>query len=191
MFMGRKKPRFHCKSEAQKRAIAASCAKRAEEKKKQVQAQAQKPRFKLPLKDGGRRWNIYKVSNSILNGKQDGAVHGGLVLDEMNNNVMLAQLTHSFKKGKRNNLPIRNLDSTDLDKDGNLQKSYLERRLIVSTKRGGNEFGIDISALNGQMNDLQFTKKEKQAILDELSHLSTAEERYQLFEKLAKEKADF
>ena len=187
--MGRKKPRFHCKSEAQKRAIAANCAKRAKQKKQEKQI-TNAP-FKLPLKNGGRRWNIYKVSNSILNGKQDGAVHGGLVLDEMNDNVMLAQLTHSSKKGKRNNLPIRNLDSTDLDKDGNLQKSYLERRLIVSTSRGGNEFGINISALNGQMNDLQFTEDEKQAILDELSHLSTAEERYQLFEKLAKEKADF
>ena len=40
------------------------------------------------------------------------------------------------------------------------------------------------------MNDLQFTEDEKQAVLNELSHLSTAEERYQLFEKLAKEKAD-
>jgi hypothetical protein len=35
------------------------------------------------------------------------------------------------------------------------------------------------------------TKEEKQKILDELSNLSTAKEKYQLFEKLAKEKADF
>ena len=50
--------------------------------------------------------------------------------------------------------------------------------------------GIDISALRGQMNDLNFTEEEKQEILVKLSNLSTAEERYQLFEKLAKEKAD-
>ena len=187
--MGRKKPRFHCKTEAQKKAIAASCAKRAEEKKKQVQVP--KPQFKLPLKEGGRRWNIYKTPNYILNGKQDGDVHGGLVLDELNDNVILVQVTHKPRKGKRNNIPVRNLESTDLDEMGKLRESYLERRLIVSLERNGVKRGIENTALKAQKNDLQFTKEEKQAILDELSGLSTAEERYQLFEKLAKEKADF
>ena len=38
------------------------------------------------------------------------------------------------------------------------------------------------------MNDLQFTEKEKKTILEELSHLSTSEERYKLFKELAKRK---
>ena len=185
--MGRKKPRFHCKTEAQKKAIAASCAKRAAEKKKQ--AQAQKPRFKLPLKDGGRRWNIYRVPNYILNGKQDGDVHGGLVLDELNDNVMLVEVTHSARKGKRNNLPVRNLVSTDLE-DGKLRDSYIVKDIVVSVGKSGKLRGVDVSALKSKINDLDFSIDEKQRILDELSHLSTAKERYQLFEKLAKEKAD-
>lgn len=149
-----------------------------------------KSSFKLPLKNGGHRWNIYRVSNVILNGRNDGDVHGGLVLDEENGNIMLAQVTHSDRKGKRNNLKIRNVDSTDVDKDGILNDSYIERRLIVSTKTKNGEEGIDIIALNKQMNDLEFTEDEKQKILDELSHLSTAEERYKKFLELAKKKGD-
>ena len=189
--MGRKKPRFHCKTEAQKKAIKASYAKKAQEKK--IPSRQPKQPFKLPLKDGGRRWNIYRVPNYILNGKQDGDVHGGLVLDELNDNVILVEVTHSeYKKRNRKNLPVRNLVSTDIDaKTGKLRNSYLEKRLIVSTESKGVARGIESTALITQMNDLQFTKEEKQRILDELSNLSTAEERYQLFEKLAKEKADF
>lgn len=184
--MAKQKPKFHCKSEAQKNAIRRSYAIKA---KQQEQVMPSKPPFKLPLKNGEHIWNIYKVSNKILNGKQDGQVHGGLVLNEKNENVMLVQVTHSQKKGKRNNFPVRNLDSSDLDTKGNLKDSYIERRLIVSNERNGVEQGINVSALNGQMNDLQFSNEEKQKILDELSHLSTAEEKYRLFEKLAKEKA--
>ena len=128
----------------------------------------------------------------ILNGKQDGNIHGGLVLDELNDNVVLVQVTHSeYKKRNRKNLPIRNLDSTDIDKrTGKLRNSYLEKRLVVSTKSKGVERGIENTVLGNQKNDLQFTEEEKQTILDELSNLSTAKEKYQLFEKLAKEKAD-
>lgn len=201
------KPRFHCKTEAQKNAIKANYAKQANRTKKTVgRGKQQNPTkkqepvsnrvsppnpssFQLPVKNGGRRWNIYRVPNYILNGKQDNDVHGGLVLDEMNDNVMLVEVTHSkYKKKNRKNLPIRNLESTDLDKEGNLRDSYIEKRLIVSTGKDENERGIDASILNKQMNDLQFDEVEKQAILDELSHLSTAEERYELFQKLAKEK---
>lgn len=189
--MGRKKPRFHCKTEAQRIAIRASYAKKAKENK--APPPPSKPPFKLPLKNGGRRWNIYRVPNYILNGKQDGNVHGGLVLDELNDNVMLVQVTHSeYKKRNRKNLLIRNLDSTDTDKKtGRLRNSYLEKRLVVSTKSQGVERGIASTVLGKQTNDLQFTEEEKQAILDELSNLSTAEEKYELFKKLAKEKADF
>lgn len=52
------------------------------------------------------------------------------------------------------------------------------------------EQGIDVSKLNKQLNDLQFTEDEKQAILDELSHLSTAREKYDKFITLAKKKAE-
>lgn len=144
--------------------------------------------FKLPLKNGGHRWNIFRVSNVVLNGKRDGDVHGGLVLDEENENVMLVEVTHSPKHGKRNNIQIRNLNSQDLDENGNLRESYLERRLIVSYKKGSTEEGIDLRALNRQLNDLQFTEEEKQTILDELSRLSTAEERYRKFLDFAKKK---
>ena len=179
--MTKKRKPFKCKNEAQKRAIRANYARKAAENKTA-------PPFKLPLNNGGHRWNIYRVSNTVLNGKNDGDVHGGLVLDEENGNVMLAQVTHSARKGKRTNIPIRNIKSDDLDKDGNLKDSYIERRLIVSVTDKNGEKGIDIEKLNKQLNDLQFTETEKQAILDELSHLSTAEERYKLFKELAKRK---
>ena len=186
----RKKPPFRCSSEAQKRAIRRYYAEKSQEGKAEP-AQA-KPPFKLPLKNGGHRWNIYKTPNYILNGNPNGDIHGGLVLDELNDNVVLVQVTHSeYKKQNRKNLPIRNLNSTDIDKKtGKLRSSYIEKRLVVSTKSKGVERGIESTILGKQMNDLQFTEEEKQAILNELSHLSTAEERYQLFEKLAKEKAD-
>ena len=138
--------------------------------------------------NGGRRWNIYRVPNFILNGNNDGDVHGGLVLDEENDNVMLVQVTHSARKGKRNNIAIRNLNSKDLDENGNLKQSYIERRLIITYKKGDAEEGIDVRALQDQMNDLQFTEEEKQDILDKLSHLSTAEERYNKFKELASKK---
>ena len=191
----RKQAKFRCKSEAQKRAIAANYARMAAQKKRSDPPPQQpkpqpKKEFKLPLNNGGRRWNIFRVPNSILGGKQDNDVHGGLVLDEMNDNYLLVQVTHSPKKGKRNNLQIRNLNSSDFDKDGNLRQSFLERRLIVSIDTKDGEQGIDYRALNRQMNDLQFTEKEKQTIIDELSHLSTAEERYNKFVRLAKQKAE-
>ena len=151
---------------------------------------AAKERVQMPLNNGGRRWNIFRVSNKILNGRNDGDVHGGLVLDELNDNCLLVQVTHSPKKGKRNNLQIRNLSSDDLDKDGNLRQSFLERRLIVSIDTKDGEQGIDVSKLNKQLNDLQFTEDEKQAILDELSHLSTAREKYDKFITFAKKKAE-
>lgn len=184
--MGKKRKTFKCKNEAQKRAIRASYARKASENKTPPPVKA--PPFKLPLNNGGHRWNIYRVSNTVLNGKNDGDVHGGLVLDEENGNVMLAQVTHSPRKGKRTNISIRNIKSDDLDKDGNLKDSYIERRLIVSVTDKNGEKGIDIEKLNKQLNDLQFTETEKQAILNELSHLSTAEERYKLFKELAKRK---
>ena len=189
------KPKFRCKSDAQKKAIAANYARMAAQKRHSTPPSQQpksqpKKEFKLPLNNGGRRWNIFRVPNSILGGKQDNDVHGGLVLDEMNDNYLLVQVTHSPKKGKRNNLQIRNLNSSDFDKDGNLRQSFLERRLIVSIDTKDGEQGIDYRALNRQMNDLQFTEKEKQTIIDELSHLSTAEERYNKFVRLAKQKAE-
>lgn len=177
--------KFKCKSEAQKRAIRANYARIAAANKT---PKTEKSKFKLPLKNGGHRWNIYRVSNTVLNGRNDGDVHGGLVLDEENDNVLLAQVTHSPRKGKRNNIPIRNLKSDDLDKNGKLKDSYIERRLIVSVTDKNGEKGIDTEKLNKQLNDLQFSETEKQAILDELSHLSTAEERYKLFLELAKRK---
>ena len=186
--MGRKKPRFHCKTEAQKKAIRANYAKIAQERK--PQPSPQKPSFKLPLKNGGRRWNIYRTPNYILNGKQDGDVHGGLVLDELNDNVILVEVTHSKKDGKRNNLPVRNLQSKDFDEEGNLRKSYIKRRLIGTYKKNNSIEPIKSVVLKKQLNDLEFTEEEKQKILDELSNLSTAKEKYQLFERLSKEKSD-
>ncbi len=191
----RNKPKFRCTSEAQIKAIRANYARMAAQKKRSAPPPQQpkpqpKKEFKLPLNNGGRRWNIFRVPNSILGGKQDNDVHGGLVLDELNDNYLLVQVTHSPKKGKRNNLQIRNLNSSDFDKDGNLRQSFLERRLIVSIDTKDGEQGIDYRALNRQMNDLQFTEKEKQTILDELSHLSTAEEKYNKFVRLAKQKAE-
>lgn len=189
--MGKKRPKFHCKSEAQKKAIAASYARKAkQQQQKNSPMPVKQENFKIPLHNGGYRWNIYRVSDKILNGRQSGDVHGGLVIDESNNNVMLAEVTHSQKKGKRNNLPIRNLNSQDLDKDGTLRESYIERKLVVSIVDKAGEKGIDVKVLNKQMNDLQFTEAEKQKILEELSHLSTAEEKYKLFQKLAEKKND-
>ena len=190
--MPKKTPKFHCKSEAQKKAIAANYARMVAQKKRNTASPLpkQQEQFKLPLHNGGKRWNIYRVSNKILNGRNDGDVHGGLVLDELNDNYLLVQVTHSPRKGKRNNLQIRNLNSTDFDKDGNLRQSFLERRLIVSIDTKDDEQGIDVSKLNKQLNDLQFTDKEKRDILDELSHLSTAREKYGKFVSLAKKKTE-
>ena len=186
----KKKTKFHCKSKAQKKAIAANYARIAAQKKSSATTSKSQETFKLPLKNGGRRWNIFRVSNKILNGKNDGDVHGGLVLDELNDNYLLVQVTHSSKKGKRNNLQIRNLNSNDLDKNGNLKQSFLERRLVVSVDTKNGEQGIDVSKLNKQLNDLQFTEQEKQSILDELSNLSTAREKYDKFITLAKKKVE-
>lgn len=186
----KKKTKFHCKSKAQKKAIAANYARIAAQKKSSATTSKSQENFKLPLKNGGRRWNIFRVSNKILNGKNDGDVHGGLVLDELNDNYLLVQVTHSSKKGKRNNLQIRNLNSNDLDKNGNLKQSFLERRLVVSVDTKNVEQGIDVSKLNKQLNDLQFTEQEKQSILDELSNLSTAREKYDKFITLAKKKVE-
>lgn len=186
----KKKTKFHCKSKAQKKAIAANYARIAAQKKSSATTSKSQENFKLPLKNGGRRWNIFRVSNKILNGKNDGDVHGGLVLDELNDNYLLVQVTHSSKKGKRNNLQIRNLNSNDLDKNGNLKQSFLERRLVVSVDTKNGEQGIDVSKLNKQLNDLQFTEQEKQSILDELSNLSTAREKYDKFITLAKKKVE-
>lgn len=99
------KPKFRCKSDAQKKAIAANYARMAAQKRHSTPPSQQpkpqpKKEFKLPLNNGGRRWNIFRVPNSILGGKQDNDVHGGLVLDEMNDNYLLVQVTHSPKKGK-------------------------------------------------------------------------------------------
>lgn len=146
------------RSRAELAMIRSYYAKRASQKQqsgqpkrdKQVQQEVVEPvkrPFKLPLRNGGRRWNIYNVPNFILNGKHDGDIHGGLVLDEDNDNVMLVQVTHSSKKGSRNNIVIRNLDSKDLDENGNLKQSYIERRLIVTYKKGKAEEGIDVRAL--------------------------------------------
>lgn len=185
-------PNFHCINEAQKKAIRASYArKKNAQKQNNFNNQRNTNTFKLPLKEGGHRWNIYRVPNFILNGKQDGNVHGGLVLDEDNNNVMLVEVTHSmYKKKNRKNLKIRNLNSNDLDKNGELKNSYLEKRLIVSVTSGGVEKGIEDSVLYTQLNDLNFSEEEKQRIIDELSNLTTAEDKYNLFKKLAKEKAN-
>ena len=186
----KKKTKFHCKSKAQKKAIAANYARIAAQKKSSATTSKSQENFKLPLKNGGRRWNIFRVSNKILNGKNDGDVHGGLVLDELNDNYLLVQVTHSSKKGKRNNLQIRNLNSNDLDKNGNLKQSFLERRLVVSVDTKNGEQGIDVSKLNKQLNDLQFTEQEKQSILDELTNVSTAREKYDTFITLAKKKVE-
>ncbi len=145
-------------------------------------------RFKLPLKKGKHLWNVYRVSNSILNGKHDNDVHGGLVLDELNDKVLLVEVTHSKKNGKRNNMKIRNLRSGDLDENGVLRESYLRKKLIVSVNTVRGEEPIDVIALQRQMNDLNFTEQEKQSIIDELSNLSTAEGKYKKFVDLANKK---
>ena len=144
--------------------------------------------FKLPNRTGGRRWNIYRVPNFILNGKSDNNVHGGLVLDENNNKVLLVEVTHSKRKGKRTNIAIRNLRSNDIDEKGNLRESYIVRRLVVSINTKDGEQGIDSSALNKQLNDLQFTEEERQFIINELSNLSTAETKYKKFIDLSNKK---
>lgn len=191
-----KQKKFKCKNEAQKKAIKANYARIADKNKNSKIVKGpkigNKTKFKLPLKNGGHRWNIYKVSNKILNGKHDGGVHGGLVIDEKNGNVLLVQVTHSSRNehNKRNNYQIRNLDSSDLDKDGNLRKSYIEKRLIVEYKTKGGLRSIGLDKLNGQMNDLNFDEDEKKIIIEALSNLSTAEERYTLFLENAKKKGD-
>lgn len=188
--MGKK---FKCKSEKQKRAIRISYAIRSKQDVPTVPPVEPKvvvnlPKFKLPLVEGGHRWNIYKVPNFILNGKNDGGVHGGLVIDENNNNVLLVEVTHSPKHGKRNNCLIRNLKSDDLDENGQLKASYFKRGLIVSIQKKGGKEGIDVSALKKQMNDLNFTTEEKNRVLEELSNLGSAESKYKEFIELAKNK---
>lgn len=195
-----RKPKFHCKNNAQKYAIRKRYAERNAKannspkapptSKSQDLSIETKPKFQLPLKSGKRIWNIYKVPNRILNGCQDSGIHGGLVLDEENENVMLVEVTHSAKNGKRNNIPVRNLDSTDLDENGKPRDSYVKKKLVVSIAMQDGEQGVDIKALKAQMNDLQFTEEEKKAVLDQLSNLTTAEERYLLFKDLAQKKTD-
>ena len=97
------------------------------------------------------------------------------------------QRVQSFDSGSSHAMTLM---AVDLDKDGNLRQSFLERRLIVSIDTKDGEQGIDVSKLNKQLNDLQFTEEEKQAILDELSHLSTAREKYDKFITLAKKKSE-
>ncbi|MDE6201548.1 MAG: hypothetical protein K2M47_06715 [Clostridiales bacterium] len=207
---GGNRPHFHCSSKQQEKAIKANYWRRSGKAQTPQQSQpkakqnvgeqankavAARPAFKLPLQDGGHCWNIYKVSNKILNGKQDNDVHGGLVLAEENDNVILVEVTHSPKHTKRNNIPIKNKVSTDKKKDpqtgeelDELQESYLRRKLVVSIETKNGVEGINVRALNNQMNDLQFTDEEKEEILNKLSHLSTAESQYILFKKLATKK---
>lgn len=137
---------------------------------------------KIPLKQGGHRWNIYRVSNYILNGKKDNDVHGGLVIDELNDNVILVEVTHSSRWGKRKNQLIRNINSNDIDDEGTLRKSYFKKRLIIS-KNGKT---INISVLKKKNNDLNFTIEEIKEILDIINNLETTIEKYEEFIKLAK-----
>ena len=91
---------------------------------------------KIPLRQGGHRWNIYRVSNYILNGKKDNDVHGGLVIDEINDNVILVEVTHSSRWGKKNNQSIRNINSKDIDENGILRKSYFKNSCSAAHSPG-------------------------------------------------------
>lgn len=51
----KKKTKFHCKSKAQKKAIAANYARIAAQKKSSATTSKSQENFKLPLKNGGRR----------------------------------------------------------------------------------------------------------------------------------------
>ena len=137
---------------------------------------------KIPLRQGGHRWNIYRVSNYILNGKKDNDVHGGLVIDEINDNVILVEVTHSSRWGKRNNQSIRNINSKDVDENGVLRKSYFKKRLIISK----NGKAINISVLQKQNNDLNFSLEEIKGILNVINNLETTIEKYEEFIKLSK-----
>lgn len=186
-----KRKHFKCKSQAQVYAIRRSYAERQEKERLLNNNNSNDNSFKLPLKSGEHTWNIYRVPNSILNGKQDNNVHGGLVLDEINNKVMLVEVTHQeYAKRNRKNLEIENKVSSDLNENGELRRSFLKKKLIMSVNRKGEEVGIDNFSLLKQLNDKEFTLEEKNYILTELSRLSTAEEKYKLFLKLVKEKAD-
>ena len=59
------------------------------------------------------------------------------------------------------NIPVRNLDSKDLDKKGKICDSYAVKDLVVSVGKNDKMIGVDISALKSQINDLNFTEKEK------------------------------
>ena len=137
---------------------------------------------KIPLRQGEHRWNIYRVSNYILNGKKDNDVHGGLVIDEINDNVILVEVTHSSRWGKRNNQSIRNINSKDVDENGVLRKIYFKKRLIISK----NGKAINISVLQKQNNDLNFSLEEIKGILNVINNLETAIEKYEEFIKLSK-----
>lgn len=154
-------------------------------KKKQIVKR--KKKFKLALKNGVHIWNIYRVPNIILNGKNDKGVHSALVLDEVNNIVLLVEITHSKKTHNKNNYPIRNLNSKDIDENGDLRESYIVKKVISSYKNKKTIIinGINTSALKKQINDLYFTDWKKREILDILSDLTTLEEKYFEFIKLA------
>ena len=114
--------------------------------------------------------------------KKDNDVHGGLVIDEINDNIILVEVTHSSRWGKRNNQSIRNINSKDVDENGVLRKSYFKKRLIISK----NGKAINISVLQKQNNDLNFSLEEVKEILNVINNLETTIEKYEEFIKLSK-----
>lgn len=136
----------------------------------------------IPLRNGGHRWNIYRVSNYILNGKRDNDVHGGLVIEEINEKVILVEVTHSSRWGKRNNYKIRNINSKDISSENKLKDSYIKKHLVFSK----NGQAISVSVLKKQQNDLNFTIEEIKEILEMINSLDSTKEKYEQFKKFVK-----
>lgn len=114
----------------------------------------------IPLVNGEYEWNSYEIDNNILHKRRNDGHHPALVLLEYKGKILVAEITHS-SKGKK--LKITNPVSFD-GKD-----SFIKRQTVVSID-GDKKIPLRISNLGRRVNDLIFSKEEKEKILKSLNN---------------------
>ena len=114
----------------------------------------------IPLVNGEYEWNAYEIYNNILHKRRDDGHHPALVLLEYKGKLLVAEITHS-SKGKK--LKITNPVSFDSE------HSHIKRVTVVSID-GDKKIPLRISNLGRKVNDVIFTKEEKEKILKSLNN---------------------
>lgn len=115
----------------------------------------------IPLVSGKYEWNTYNVENRILHHDAEDGHHTTLVLLEYKGKLLLAEITHSSRGGRK--LQITNPVSTDTE------ESFIKRITVVSLNQR-KTVPIRISHLGIKRNDRYFSKEEKEKILKSLNN---------------------